>query len=254
MGAYNNLDPAIAGLRLGIESLSDFIETFRSADPAAIMPYGVPVFMNPGDEPNGYLAHQDTAVITCSGSFTGSDTAIIVTLNGTPLASIGYAVSSATTGAAVRAAILAALSAISGTTCVFDDSAHTFTIFTPGYDLTATLASSGGVTATTAYSSSMIFMGVSVFDQVSYRDSTGGYPLDVSGNMTYFGLIWVNTSVAVKSGQDAYVILASGATQGKFTNVSTNNYACKAIFRSTTTGAGLVLIELRGKQNYAGTL
>ena len=251
MGAYGNLDPAIAGLRLGIESLSDFIETFRSADAAGIA-YGVGVFQNPGDEPNGYLAHQDTATLTLNGAFTGSDTAIVVTLNGVVLATISYAVGDANTGALVCAAILAAITT-AGATATYNSSTHVFTVFTPGADLVVTLASNG-VTSATTYTSSMIFMGVSVFDQVSYKDTTGGYPKDSSGNMSYLGQIWVNASVAVKAGQDAYIILAPGATQGKFTNVSTNNFACKAIFRTTTTGAGLVLIELRGKQNYAGTL
>ena len=97
-------------------------------------------------------------------------------------------------------------------------------------------------------------MGVTGFTQLSFRDSAGGYPTDYQMNSAYLGQIYVQTSLAVKSGQPAYVVMAPGATQGQFTNVSTNNFNIKAFFRSSTTGAGLAIVELKGKQNFAGTL
>ena len=252
MGAYNELDVAIAGLRLGIESLADFIESFRSADVAGNIPYGVGVFMAVGGSPNGYLAHQDTVVLTQSGTF-GASNVFTPTLNGVALGAVTYATNNADMYTAIKAEIVAALPAAQVSVTA---GSYLITIFNPGYDVTLTGSTAGGsaVTSTPTYSSSMIFMGVTSFDQVSYRDSTGGYPLDVAGNCSYMGQIWVNTSVAVNSGQAAYIIIAAGATQGQFTNVSTNNFVTKGVFRSNTTGAGLALVELRGKSNFAGNL
>ncbi len=254
MSAYNYLDTMILGLMQGIEGVTDFIETLECGETNGIS-YGNPLFSFPGNTALAYNAHQDTAVITTSGAFTSNDTAVIVTLNGVALAGQAWATNDAALGALVVAVILAALP--TGSTCVYAASAHTFTIKTAGADLTATLASSGGVTATTAYSSSCLFMGIAGFTQKSLRTTAGGYTLSDAMNNAYLGFIPVYTAVAVTDGQTAYVIIAPGATQGQFTNVAGSgpaNFPTKAIFRGTTTGAGIVLIELRGKQNYAGTL
>lgn len=53
------------------------------------------------------------------------------------------------------------------------------------------------------------------------------------------GVIWVNSSVAVNQGDQAYV------TSGKaITNVSTSNTAINGRFDATTTGAGLVPLRV----------
>ena len=254
MPAYGYLDETLLGLMTGIEGLTDFVETVECME-ANGLAYGYPIFAYAGNLGLGWGAHTDTATITASGSFTGSDTAIIVTLNGVALSSIGYASSSLATGNAVAAAILAALIITNPrATVAFNDSAHTFTIISPGIDVTATLASSGGVTATTAYTSSAIFMGIAGFTQQSLRDTAGGYRQNQAMNSAFFGFIYVQTSVAVNDGQPAFVIYAPGATQGQFTNVPTNNMPTHAIFRTTLTGAGIAKLELRGKANLAGTI
>jgi len=206
MGAYNYMDTAILGLAQGILGVTDFFETINCQEPNGIT-YGYPIFSPSGNTGIGYNAHQTQAVITTSGAFTSSDTAIIVTLNGVALSSVAYSSSSAHTGSLVVVAILAALP--TGSTCVFNDSAHTFTIYSPGQDLTATLASSGGVTATTAYTvgASDLFMGVAGFTQRSLRSTAGGYTQNDPMNSMYLGFIYVQCPIAVTDGQSAYVIV-----------------------------------------------
>ena len=259
------MDTAILGLRLGIEGMQDFIETFRSAEIAqSVISYGYPIFQNSvsGDAVSGYTAHSDTITLTMSGAFTSGDITSTPTVSGTALTGVTWASYGSDTlmGNKIAAEVQAALIALGSTlaTCTYSTSTHAFTAFAPGLDFTFSLVCSNNTTSTTVYSSQCLFMGVTTFDQVSYKSSTGGYPYDVAGNYAYMGQIWVYAAVAVQAGQSAYVIIQSGATQNQFTNVAGStpnaNYPTKGIFRSSTTGAGLVLLELRGKQNYAGTL
>jgi hypothetical protein len=63
------------------------------------------------------------------------------------------------------------------------------------------------------------------------------------GYMTQGG-IWVPTTVAVSNDEDAYVNVAIGGSEGKFTNVSTGNIATGGKFKKTIGAAGLSIVEL----------
>ena len=252
MGAYNNLDTAVLGLMVGIEALRDFQETLRNGEGASIA-YGAPLFQAPGDPVNAHIAHTDNVLLTQSGTF-GASNSFVMTLNGVALSAIVYSTNNADMYTAIKAALVAALPATAVVTVVAGS--YTINVYNPGYDITLTGATTGGsaVTSTPTYSNGSIFMGVAGFTQLSFRDSTGGYPADYQMNSAYFGQIWVYASKAVSSGSKAYVIYAPGATQGQFTDSASATYDIHALFRTSTTGPGLVIVELKGKQNPATSI
>ena len=67
----------------------------------------------------------------------------------------------------------------------------------------------------------------------------GKYEIQDSVTIVRKGLVNVPVASAVKANDPLYI-----TTAGVFTDVSTSNTACKGKFRSSTTGAGIALVEL----------
>ena len=67
----------------------------------------------------------------------------------------------------------------------------------------------------------------------------GSYEAQDSVNIARTGLVWVPVSSAVQANNALYITPA-----GVWTDVTTSNTACKGKFRSSTSGAGLALVEL----------
>ncbi len=249
MGAYNNLDPAIAGLILGINGRKQ-IDTFVAQEQ---IEFGDPVMGYEGEDNKGYNVKQDKATITLDADLVTSNViTTTITIDGVAQSAIAttFDTSHDNTMDLHEAAIEAAISGIA-VTLTDGTNNRQFTLLHKGHNINlitsvVTLgASQAGVTI--AYTNGQVFLGIAVFEHTSFNDSRGSYfQYDPMNVMTY-GKIWVNSSIAVNAHVDAYVIWQI-TNQKKFTSVSTNNYDVKCKFRSTNTAAGLVLLEVRGQQ------
>lgn len=252
MGAYDNLDPAIAGLILGIDGRKQ-VDTFVAQE---TIEFGAPVFGYVGDDDKCWNVKRDTGIITLDADLvTANVITTTVTVDGvaqTPVATT-FATDHDTTMANHKADLEAA---ISGLTVTLTDATNNrqFTLLKKGSNLivasVVTLgASQAGITIT--YSNGQVFLGVAGFEQVSaFVNERGSYFQYDPVNVGTYGKIWVLSSVVISSHTDAYVIWEI-TNQTKFTNVASGNYDIKARFRSTNTAAGLVLLEVRGQQTDA---
>ena len=245
MGAYDELDEAIAGLKFGVAEPSR-VASFKVAELAGI-PFGSPVFGYDDDEVNGYLAHTDTSTIVFDADFVTSNS-IVITVNGVA----GTAVIFATSHAATMTALLVQLeSDFTGLTAEATDLAgtnRTIKLVLKGLEIVATEAITGGAgqaTGTITASTSQVFLGVALFTQLGYVDNVGYYEYEDAMNVMEIGWIYINTHETVQANTIAYVITAVGATQGKF---GTSGFDTGARFRSSVTGAGLARVELRGQK------
>lgn len=252
MGAYNNLDPAIAGLILGINGRKQ-IDTFVAQEQ---IEFGAPVMGYEGEDNKGYNIKQDKATITLDADLVSLNViTTTITIDGvaqSPIATT-FTTDHDNTMDLHKAAIEAAISGISVTLTDATDNRQ-FTLLHKGHNINTIVsvvtlgASQAGVTI--AYTNGQIFLGVAGFEHTSYSDSRGSYfQYDAMNVMTY-GKMYVNTSVAVNAHTDVYAIWKI-TDQTKFTNVLADNYDVKCRFRSTIAAAGLALIEVRGQQTDA---
>lgn len=241
MGAYNNQDQAIAGLRFGSEAR---VETFRCAESVGIN-FGAPVFGYEGDDVNGYAAHDDISTIVWDADFVTGNS-IAVTINGTTVTT-PFNTDQATTMADLVSDIEgeAALSGIDAERTDIAGNDRTLKLFWKGVDLTVTEVVTGGAsqaTGTITANQGGIFVGVAVLTHKEFAGSAK-YELDEAMNVMAEGYIWVLAAAAVNSQTDAYVV-TTGADQNKF---SSSGYATGARFRSTVAAAGLVQLEVNGQ-------
>lgn len=241
MSAYNNLEPAILGLEADVDT-SRVESKVASED----INFGVPLFANVGNENGVSLLNNDTAKLVLSTDLIASNSTI-VTVNGVATTATVYASDHATT----MAAIVTKLNALSGVKALLDTSDNKIIwIKAVDTDIVATAVTTLGSTQpswTITYTTQMIFVGVAKFIQkyiTGSANSSKYYTKDVVSNLVN-GEIWVQASKAVNANDEAYII-ASGATKGQFTDVSTSNYDCTIRFKSSTTGAGLVKVSLNG--------
>lgn len=213
--------------------------------------WGIPVFSYAGDDINGYNVKQDIGIITLDADLVTDNTiTTTVTIDGvaqTPVATV-FNTDHDTTMDDHVAALEAAIAGLS-VTLTDGVNNREFTLSLPGYNITAlTSVVTGGAsqaTATITYNNGQIFEGVARFTQKG-DSQVDAYYQNEEMNVRERGFIWVESSVAVNSGDDAFVVWSSGANQGKFTNVPTDNYATNCKFRSTITAAGTVLLEVNG--------
>jgi hypothetical protein len=164
----------------------------------------------------------------------------------------------ATSHASTFAALIAAIDALAGVSCIagtgreilisVDNAAGNITVS----DNTVT-GGSGQPTLTVVYTSTGVFEGVSVLRH-GQPVTIGGddqYEINDAINVMTRGCIWVYVVATVAYGEDAYVYndKSNPSNQGQFTNSSSGNLAvASGKFRSAATGTtsapALALLEL----------
>lgn len=258
MGAYGEMDQAIAGLKYGIGS-GEEVCTRRAAEQIG---FGVPVFGYAGNNVDCYLPARDTLILTFSADLIAAN---VTTLT---LSAVVKGVTQAETVAetfdtdhdtTMDNLVSAIETAYPNATVTLTDAINNrqITIFQPGTNWTGSGVVTLGVsqaTITATYTTAQVFIGITIFTQVACYITTRGYYVENDAvNVMEEGEVWVNTSGAVSANTDAYVIWLPTvpADQGKFTGTSTNNYVTNCKFKSTTTGAGLAIVEVRGQNTDA---
>jgi hypothetical protein len=244
---YGNLDQAFPGLQVGMDSQ----EKVESGIAQEVINFGAPVAGFVGEEDKVYNFHADKATVTLDADLVASNK-YTVTINGVAV-EVTYATSHAATMTALINAIntsedVAALGIIAAEA---GSTNRIIVIKAKGLDLTVTGAVTLGASqagVTVAVTTWGVFLGIAGFIQRGGRDfgaESGAYQVGDMVNIVSEGQRWVPVSVAVNDKQPAYIIYAAGATQGQFTNVSTNNYDCGAYFRSNRSN-DMAILEVRG--------
>jgi len=194
-----------------------------------------------------------TTVITDdAGTYTAG--AIVVTVNGVT-ATAAYTTDKNTTLTALAAAIQALASVA---TAVYNSGAHTITITAEdNLDLGAVTVDISAITGTmtissTAIASSDTLFGVSLQTHRLVQDVNGlvAYPAKDAVNVLRKGKVWVNVEEAVTPASTVHFrFLDNGASKlrGMFRTDTDSGKATaitNAKFRSTTTGAGMAILEI----------
>lgn len=236
MGAYGEMDQAIAGLPYGINKK---VGTLRCADSAGL-PFGRAVMVNPGDKDGGYGIKSDTVKLAFNADLIASNSTVL-TINGVALTAVVYATSHAHTMDLLKAAIEAAFPTA---TVTLSDATNNreITVTIKGTTMSGSGVVTGGATQATVsgtVTSMQVFAGVSLFVQKEYN-AANQYNLNEAMNVLRNGEAWVEVTEAVKAHNPAYIV-QSGAGAGKF---ATSGYTTNARFKSNTSGAGLALIEV----------
>lgn len=238
MGAYNNQDAGFAGLDYGQENR---IETKRCAETSG-MDFGIPAFVNDGEAVDAYPYHNDEVTILWDADFVTSNV-ITTTINGTVVATT-FTTDQATTIALHAADIEAAITGITATVTAV----RTIVLFLKGSELLVTSAVTAGSSQageTITLGTQQTFAGITKYTAKAEITGTEQYALDDAMDVLIEGNIWGTAGATVSANQPVFAITAAGATQGKLTNVSTNNYNMNAFFKSNAVLDGIVLIEVR---------
>lgn len=251
MSAYNDFEKAVAGLKYGLDSKA---ESWIAAE---IIQFGAACFSyNDEDFSQGqgkvwnkkidvYTETLDADLVTSNVITT------TLTIDGvaqTPVATT-FVTDHDTT---MDAHVTALEAAFSGLTVTLTDATDNrqFTFFYKG----STISSSGVVTLGASQAgvtdaegtTQQIFVGVAMFVQnEALVSSVGYYAAGVVVAVMTEGLIWVSVLAATNANVAAYVT-DNLTNVGAFTSTSTNNYNIGCYFRSKTTAAGLILLEVRG--------
>lgn len=237
MSQYDrNIPEAFAGLKA--TSMEDHVESFAAQ---GAIEFGRGVGSEPGNTQKVRAYANDNAKLVFDADFVTSNK-INGKVNGVSWTEVDFDTDHDTTADA----LVAAIDALDGVTCVLDSSDsnnRTFLIEnTDGSAITVSdVAVTGGASqagSTVTYSSDDTFRGVALHqhnEAKKYEDTD-------TVSVLRKGQVWSEVSVAVTADEDAYVDVAAGT--GKFTNVSSDNVATGGKFRSTTTGAGLAIVEI----------
>jgi hypothetical protein len=249
----NELDVAINGQ---IANLQDSNIKTRNAEQAIGFGKAVVIGATPGTDVKNIF--KDKVSVTYSVDFVASNSIPMSVQIGSATALTITPVVYATSHAATFAALIAAIDALAGISCVagtgreilitVDNATDNVTVSN-----NAVTGGAGQPTLTIAYTSTDIFEGVSVLRH--------GQPVTVGGNDQYEindavnvmtrGCIWVYVVATVAYGEDAYVYndKSNTANRGQFTNSSSGNLAVPSgKFRSAAVGTTgtpvLALLEL----------
>lgn len=241
MGAYGNIEKALAGLVKGFDTK---VESWLAK---AGIDFGYPIFGYKGSEREAYGYLKDAGKLVFDADFVTSNV-ITITVNGTDTADVTFDTDHDTTVDAVLAAIRA-LDGVEAALDADDTDNRTFYIRTKGETVTIAEAITGGssqATGTITYGSSQVYVGVA---QRTERepDSTGAYY--ESGDMVNAlveGAVYVECSEAVNANETPYIDTATG----KFGNA---DEAVTGHYIENATETGLVLVEVDGqaKMTYA---
>lgn len=239
MGAYNNMDKAVAGLVSGLDKR---VESWAAAE---AITFGRALFAYVGGAKKAYQYHNDRSTVTLDADTVTSNAIAwsVIVAGVTYSGTVNFTSNHETTMNALVAAIEAAVP-----NSVVTLSATPFRVFTvdvDGQDPVVDLVITGGVSQpadTVAVSSRQVFIGVSMFTQ----KENGYYLVNEAVNVLARGEIYVSTYGAVNANAAAYVIKAAGSTKGLFSATSASNYDTKCFFRETVAATGLALVEVRG--------
>jgi len=247
MGAYGNVSdtPAVAGLIDGIHP-----RTIESGIAQEVINFGAPVMGFSDVEDSVYNIHADMVTETLDADLVTSNT-LTTTINGEAIATV-FATDHATTMTAHIAAINANAAMIAaGISAAPGSTNRIIVIKTKGLDLVVTGAVTGGASqANVAIVTSTwgIFLGVAVFRQQGDRTTgagTAAYQLKDQVNIMSKGRIWVPITGSITDKAAAYVVIAAGATQGKYLTTAGSNYNIGGYFRSLAVNS-LAILEVRG--------
>lgn len=248
MGAYDNLDVAVAGLAYGWED--DDVSTGVAQE---AINFGAPVFGYEGEEDKVYNAHRDYGKLVLDADLVTSNV-YTITINGEAVATTFNTDHDTTmddiitniNGNATVQALPAEAELDAG-----DTDNRTVIVKGKGVDITVSGAVTLGASqaaVTVTHSIWSKFLGVAQITAKSTRttgSTTSVYEQYDSVNIRESGQIYIDAVAGVEDKEAAYVIYAIGADQGKFTNSSSGTYDTKAKFRSNVSD-GLARVELRG--------
>jgi len=244
----NELDVAINGQ---IANLQDSNIKTRNAQQAIGFGKAVVVGTVGGTDVKNIFKNKVS--VTYSTDFVASNS-IPMTVNGLSITPVVYA----TSHAATFAALIAAIDALAGISCVAGTGREILISVDNAIDNVTVsnntvTGGAGQPTLTIAYTSTDIFEGVSVLRH-GQPVTVGGddqYQINNAVNVMTRGCIWVYVVATVAYGEDAYVYndKSNTANQGQFTNSSSGNLAvASGKFRSaavgTTSTPALALLEL----------
>ena len=232
MSEYGTLDKALPGLLYGIES------DVRSGAANAAIDFGAPVFIDVGEDVKVRPFVKDETIVTYDADFVASNS-IAASVNGVAITPVVYA----TSHAATFAALVAALDALSGVDIVSSNATtRVIRLRTKGTTLTftstVTLGASQAV-ATQQASTSYLFGGVALRTAKNLVSGVARYEAKDPVNVLQEGTVWVTTADAVSSQKAVYLTSA-----GAWTDEVTGNILTPYTFRTSTTGAGLAVIEV----------
>jgi len=243
---YGDLGKVIAGQKYG---LHDETETIVAGE--KIFP-GDPIFQLVGDETIGYGAHVSSVKLTANAALVVGNS-VSVTINGVTLSGILFEDSSPDTMRKIVDCINLneALREKGITAFILEGVPLAFNLSGPGVTITASAVVTGGASqptfASSANTSNAKFRGVARHTELIHKEGVGFYPNGALVNVMTHGQISVECaeSASPDNLKPAYVIM-SGDDAGKFTDVSTNNYDCGCLFRSSRIEGNLAFIEVRG--------
>jgi len=247
MSAYNNIDTAIAGLKVGLDS---HVESFRAYE---AIPFGKPCFGHVGDSLNVSTFYRDVAKIVFDADFVTGNS-IVITVSGTAAAAVPFNTDHDTTAADV----VAAITALTGVDCLLDpadSNNRTFLIQEKHVEITAAEAITGGgsqATGTITYDTSMVFVGIAMFTQKE-ASASAQYAANEAVNVMTRGVLYGSAQAAtVEANATAYVD-TDGANRGDWSNAGFSLDGA-AIYRSDAASAALAQVEVRAQKQgtYAG--
>jgi hypothetical protein len=252
MGAYGNIEQAIAGLIAeGIEGKRS-IKTGVCQDSNGIN-FGAGVWGYIGDDNHEvYPIILDTAKIVLDGDFGGTD-AVKFTINGVDSATVTYAVSHANT----MNLIVAALQAMTGVdvyeAAAGEDAANrTLYVRTKGTTITATMTDMADAppAETITYETDQVFLGIAVYSAKNETTAaTAKYEQYEDVNILEYGTIWALSTGTIAGLQALYVSVTSGATLGRQTATAGKsvNTVAKSDNKTVQTSTTITAIEVKGQ-------
>lgn len=246
MGAYGNIDAAIAGLKYGLDSKT---ESWRAIE---AVNFGKPVFGHKDDPKNASNLYRDVGKIVFDADFVALNE-IVITVNTVAASTVTYTTSHDNT----MDLLVAAVSALTGVECILDSgdvNNRTLLIRAKRTEIVVAESVTLGAsqpTGTITYDTSMIFLGVSQFTQ---KESAGvaQYIADEAMNVMVLGTIYGSATIAAIEALAKAYVDDNGAGVGDWTNVA--GFDTKSIYRNNDASAALPLIEVRsdkGRGTYA---
>ena len=247
MGAYDYMDAAIAGLKVGLQSR---VEGGWVCAESGGIAYGMPVFGHIGNNKQCWTYKNDVSKIVLSADLI-TDNSVAISVDGVALTATVFADDHDTT----MDAILAKLNALDGVVAILDaDDANnrTFIIqkktksFSTGDVTCVVTLGESAATATITYGSSQVFLGVALFVQKAPSIGVAanqGYEQHEPVAVMADGEIWVPVGAAVDANNEAYV-LTSGDDLGKF---GASGLAVQARYKSNAASGALAIAKIDGQ-------
>ena len=246
MPAYGDLEQALPGLLSGLNHDVD------SGIALAAIEFGAPVYGSVGEEQAVGPLVNDKRTLVYSADFSASNVvAGAVTIAGVEVGT--YSITYATSHAATFAALVAALAAIPGVEVVSSNATtRTIVLSANGKLLAVTSAVTGGsaVTVTNTAGTDMVLRGVALRSahieaasqngtMASPGNGTAKYNATDAVNILVEGRVWVPVAEATDAHKTAYLTSA-----GVWTDEASGNTQTPYTFRSSTSGAGLVVLDV----------